>query len=60
MDQIYLIECQPQATVQRIAAQIRAVRLLINTDNRVIVDDDCQRLGDKDPSLSIRLPIVVE
>jgi len=48
MDQIYLIECQPQATVQRIAAQIRAVRSLTNTDNRVIVDDDCQRLGDKD------------
>ena len=60
LDQIYLIECRPQTTLQQIEAQITAVRSLANTDDMVIVVDDCQRLGDRDQSLSIRFPIVVE
>lgn len=60
LDQIYLIECRPQTTLQQIEAQISAVRSLANTDDMVIVVDDCQRLGDRDQSLSIRFPIVVE
>jgi len=55
-----LIECRPQTTLQRIEAQISAVRSLANTDDMVIVDDDCQQLGDQDQPMSIRFPIVVE
>jgi hypothetical protein len=60
LDLIYLIECPPQTTMQQIEAQVGVVRSPANIDNIFIVVVDGQRLGDKDLSLSLRLPIVVE
>jgi replicative DNA helicase len=60
LDLIYLVECQRSATVSEIEVQIADTRAQTGAERMMIVIDDCQRLGDTDRSLDMRLPIVVE
>jgi hypothetical protein len=60
LDLVYLIECPPGMSAQQIEFQLGAVRALAKSEGIFIVYDDCQRLGDNNQPLNIRLPIVVE
>ena len=55
LDQIYLVECDRSTTPKKIETQIRQI-----DGTPFVVIDDCQRLGDTNESLDVRMPIVVE
>ena len=55
LDQIYLVECQRNTTLNEIETQIARI-----DRTPFVVIDDCQRLGDANQSLDARMPIVVE
>ena len=60
LDLVYLVECGRIANLQSIEEQIREIIDNRTSDAPLIVIDDCQRLGDANQSLDVRLPIVVE
>ncbi len=55
LDQIYLVECDRSTTLKKIETQIRQI-----DGPPFVVIDDCQRLGDANESLDVRMPIIVE
>jgi len=60
LDSIYLVECRANTTIASIAAQIDEIKSIKHQEQLMVVIDDCQRLGEMNQSLDVRLPIVVE
>lgn len=60
LDSIYLVECSANTAVASIAAHIDEIKSIKNSEQLMVVIDDCQRLGEMNESLDARLPIVVE
>jgi replicative DNA helicase len=56
----YLIECGPQANLERIQERIKDLAALLRTDHIFAVIDDCQRLGNRELPTRDRLPMVAE
>ncbi|MGZ8487520.1 MAG: hypothetical protein ACXWW4_03185, partial [Candidatus Binatia bacterium] len=55
LDQVYLVECERNTTLIEIETQIGQI-----DGAQFVVIDDCQRLGDANESLDVRMPIVIE
>jgi replicative DNA helicase len=60
LDSIYLVECGPNFTASEMEAQIAALRAQIQSEQMMIVVDDCQRLGRIEHSLDMRLQTITE
>jgi len=60
LDRIYLFECAPNMTIDQIEAQIAELRMHSQSEQMMIVIDDCQRLAGIDHAWDIRLQIIAE
>ena len=60
LDSIYLVDASANPTVAAIAAQIDEIKSLKKSSPLMVVMDDCQRVGEMNQSLDVRLPIIVE
>jgi len=60
LGRIYLFECSPNMTIDQIEAQIAELRMHSQSEQMMIVIDDCQRLDGIDHAWDIRLQIIAE
>jgi replicative DNA helicase len=60
LDRIYVLECGPAITIKQIEAQIADLRTHSQTEQMMIVIDDCQRLDGANQAWDVRLQIVAE
>ena len=60
LDSIYLVDARANPTVAAIAEQIDEIKTIKKSSQLIAVIDDCQRFGEMNQSLDVRLPIVVE
>jgi replicative DNA helicase len=60
LDRIYLLECAPNITINEIEAQIADLRTHSQTEQMMIVIDDCQRLDGVDHAWDTRLQMIAE
>jgi len=60
LNKIYLLECVPAITIEQIEAQIAALRLQSQSEQMMIVIDDCQRLNGVHQARDARLQIIAE
>jgi replicative DNA helicase len=60
LDWIYLFESEDNSTVDEIEAQLTALRAHTQSQQMMIVIDDCQRLGRADQPMETRLQIIAE
>lgn len=60
LDRIYLFECAPNTTINEIEAQIADLHTDSQTEQMLIVIDDCQRLDGVDHAWDTRLQIIAE
>jgi replicative DNA helicase len=60
LDGIYLLECGPAITNKQIEAQIAELRRQSQSEQMMIVIDDCQRLNGVNQAWDVRLQIIAE
>jgi replicative DNA helicase len=60
LDSIYLVDASANPTVAAIVEQIDEIKNIKKSSPLMVVMDDCQRVGEMNQSLDVRLPIIVE
>jgi replicative DNA helicase len=60
LDRTYIVECHRNTDLREIEKCITEIRAAVNSEQAVVIIDDCQRLGQADQPLDARLPIIAE